>query len=289
MTATLEPASGSAQSLTFTVGTDSAACSLRGLATGYYDLTLQVLDGATKVAGLYESVRILKDQTTTFNLTLVSGTLGLTITPELQNPITVSFSGQQTQLPPSTDMIVTAATSLTPDSYQWYLDGVPLSGQTGSTLTYGSSLSQGRYRVDLAVKKGSIISSGSFAFTVLTAPTAVMESNIAATGQKLDIYFYGGSELTAHNTLYVAWVEDTNGAYLQDLFVLQRAGHELLSSQRGLGRPTAERPVLGAQGVYRGPVRPTWGTRATPRPVCTSGSRPSTRWGRGPFPPISTR
>jgi hypothetical protein len=232
--ATLTPAGGTAQGLTFAVGTfavgaDSASYSSGNtLSAGYYSLTLQLLDGPTEVWGFFEAVRILKDQTTTASLSLTSadlhtGGIDLTITPAMADPITVSFSGQQSQLPPGTDMTIIATTSEVPDTYQWYLGGVPLPGQTSSSITIGSSLTQGNYRLDLGVTKGNVISSGTASFAVLSDPDAIMQTNVSETGTGLEIYFYKGPQFDAFYTMYVSWVEDTSGAYMHDLFVCNAA------------------------------------------------------------------
>ena len=135
-------------------------------------------------------------------------------------PIAITFSGQQSQLPPGTDMTITATTSENPVTYQWYLGGVPLTGQTSSSITIGSSLTPGNYKLDLEVTKGSVISSESITFSVLSSPQAVLQTNLTQTGTKLNIYFYGGTQWTdAKHGLYTIWAEDVNGTYMQDLFV----------------------------------------------------------------------
>ena len=174
--ATLTPAGGAAQSLAVTTTASSASYSSgQTLSSGYYLLVMQVLDGGIPVWGFSEGVRILAGQTTScgYNLTsqdLHNGGLNLTITPALQNPITLSFSGQQSQLPPGTDMTVTVTPSVTPVGYQWYLDGTLLPGATGSSITIGSGLSLGSYRLDVVVTTGNVISSGCVAFQVALPP-----------------------------------------------------------------------------------------------------------------------
>jgi len=72
VSATLAQAGGAPQSIPFSVGTDSASYSTCSLSAGYYSLIVQLSDGATPEWGVFETVRILKDQTTegTYNLTL---------------------------------------------------------------------------------------------------------------------------------------------------------------------------------------------------------------------------
>lgn len=140
-------------------------------------------------------------------------------------PIAITFSGQQSQLPPGTDMTIAATTSENPETYQWYLDDVQLAGETSSAITIGSSLTEGNHKLDLKVTKGNVVSSESIAFSVLSTPAVVMETNLAETGTKLNIYFYGGTQWTdPKHGLYTIWVEDVNGTYLHDLFVCSAPG-----------------------------------------------------------------
>ena len=70
--ATLTPAGGGAQSLSFTTGVNSATYSSgKTLSAGYYSLALKLQDNNLAVWGFFEAVRILKDQTTeaSFDLT----------------------------------------------------------------------------------------------------------------------------------------------------------------------------------------------------------------------------
>lgn len=175
--ASLTDSGGTEQSLSFSAGTDSMHYSsgTNALNAGYYSLALQLLDDGVPTWGFFEAVRIIKNQTTaaSYNLKaqdLNTGSVSLTITPALQNPITVTLDGQRSTLSAGTDMTITASTSSPVDKYQWYLSGSALSDQTSSAITIGSALSKGGYRLDLAVEKGSIVSSGGFSFSVSDAP-----------------------------------------------------------------------------------------------------------------------
>jgi hypothetical protein len=222
--ASLTPVGGIAQALPFTPGTDSMSYSSGStLDMGYYWLQLELRDGAVATWGSIESVRILKDQTTTASFSLTeqninTGSANVTIIPAIQNPITITFTGQESQLPPAVDMTVSAAFSETGVACQWYLNGQLLSGETNTSITIGSALAKGNYRLDLGVTKGNVISSDHVQFSVLDAPTQIVTTNAGEDGTQLDVYLYKGPQF-AGNPLYTVWVEGTGGAFIQDLFV----------------------------------------------------------------------
>jgi hypothetical protein len=168
VSATLTPAGGSSQPLTFTMGASSASyTSGQTLGAGYYSLTLQLLDGVVIQRGGFEAVRILKDQTTTVVFDWRSGNVGevdITIIPNMQEPIPVTLEGPL-EVTSGTDGTFTSTTS-EGVAYQWYLNGGFLSGQTGPSITIGGGLGYGTYRLDLRVTKGNIISSGNLVFSV---------------------------------------------------------------------------------------------------------------------------
>ncbi len=170
---TLAPVGGSPTALAFALAGESATYQNPALASGYYVLSLSLREGTTVVWGRAESVRILAGQTTTglFALTaadLDPGSLQVTILPNLQNPFQISFQGQSQALAPGTDMTVSAALSPVPPSpsYQWYLDGSPLPGATGSSLTIGSALPVGANRLDLLVQAGGALAASGVSFRI---------------------------------------------------------------------------------------------------------------------------
>jgi hypothetical protein len=259
ISATLTDASGTPEAISFAVGATSAT-STTVLPTGYHHLALQVLDAGVPVpgAGLSEAARILKDQTThgTYSLTPGVGTASLTLVPNMQGPIEVSFSGQEAVLNPGTDMTVQATTGQPVDAYQWYLDGGLLTGQTVSAITTGSTLAQGAHRLDLVVRKQNIISSGAVFFLVSALPSASATTNAGESGTALQVYVYGGSEF-AQNPMYTVWVENMSGVYLQDLFVTTAAGTNIYPFTAGfVARPMSvpywahKACIIGAYASY---------------------------------------
>lgn len=142
---------------------------------GYYELTLQLLDGASAVVwGTTEVVRILAGTVPAVGVfTLVGSELNLAgeveivIATDLQNSIGVTLHGLIAVLPLSTDMTVTAAHTPQPSvSYRWYLNGSRLSDETNQDITLGSGLSEGNYRLSAVVRSSSAMGSTSIPFSV---------------------------------------------------------------------------------------------------------------------------
>lgn len=174
--ATLTPYGGAAVELTETDFTSAnpAVYTDPDLAAGYYYLTIMVYDGTTKLLGRTVSVRILTDETTVGTWTAessstpVGGTSAITIESELYNPLLISFSGDVSPLTAGTDQSITAtlSESVSGETYQWYIDGDAITGETASSITYGDELDLGNHALDLLVVYNSTLSSGSVEFTV---------------------------------------------------------------------------------------------------------------------------
>jgi hypothetical protein len=169
---TLTPAGGSAEEVSFVYGADGVSAGYnRTLANGYYVLSIQLFDGEEMLWGTIEAVRIITGQISEKTYTLVKdvnrGGLELEIITEMENPIEITFSGAMEFLPSGTNMTVSASTSEPVDSYQWYLKGDPINGETGNTITIGETLEPGTYWLDLVVIKGSILSSEGIVFEVV--------------------------------------------------------------------------------------------------------------------------
>jgi hypothetical protein len=174
VTGTLAPVNGAPViNLAFNLAGNnlSATYENQAVPAGYYILNVQLCDGSIVKWGGVESVRIIAGQTSSGSYPLTAnpgqiGDINLIINPDLQNPITITFSGQQDLLPIGTDMTVIATPSEPVDSYQWYLNGKLVNGADSPSITIGKSLGQGDFRLDVVVKKGVIASSGFITFTV---------------------------------------------------------------------------------------------------------------------------
>lgn len=152
----------------------------QSLEAGYYLLSIKLYDGNTIIWGSVETVRIIKESATQGGITLdmedfkAYGNIDISLTPNLENPIEITFSGRQSVLEPSTDMTVTAVTSESVDSIQWYLDGEELKGETEHRIVIGSGLSAGTYHLDCVVKKNNVMSSSGFSFSIAPASIHAM-------------------------------------------------------------------------------------------------------------------
>jgi len=176
---------GEPQSINFIVAADklSANYNNNNLTNGYYKLSIMLYEGDTsvpenKVWGTVEAARIIAGQISSKTYSL-KGEIGLgfveiTVEEELENPLTISFSGSRRFLLQGNNMDITATVtdengnSITPDSYEWYLDGDLLTGETDNTITIGDSLAPDTYYLDLVVTKGNIISSSTIVFEIVT-------------------------------------------------------------------------------------------------------------------------
>jgi hypothetical protein len=176
--AQLLPSTGSAIPLAFTTAAGSASCLKTGIASGYYTLTLKLLDNGVLVMGAVEIVRIVTGQTTSgaFDFTQVNkgtGSISVTITSAKGDPIAVTLTGQSATLAAGASMTVTAAvpTSVGNVTYVWYLNGE--SKATGSSaspsFTVGGTLAGGFYRLDVTsfTADGSRAGAVTHCFTVL--------------------------------------------------------------------------------------------------------------------------
>lgn len=143
------------------------------LATGYYLLQVTLKEDGVPVGYTTETLRIIDSQTTSGELEIIvdhTGDLALSITEMMDNPIDVTLTGAVSILEIDTDMTVTAETSESADTYAWYLNGIRLEGNTGTSITIGTGLEQSKYRLTCVVWKSNVLSSGSIDFEVSEHP-----------------------------------------------------------------------------------------------------------------------
>lgn len=172
----------------FTV-VDNSASSVTTLSNGYYQLFLTISDGQNNAYLEDKVIRIIYAQNTIATLVVGdTGDIGLTITivSEMDNPITIAFSGLIFLLEEGDNMTLTSITDPSPvDAYQWYLDGKALSGETASSITFGNDLLPGKHWIMLMVEKGSILSSNKLSFYVVEEPKILAKGH----DKRIDVWW----------------------------------------------------------------------------------------------------
>ncbi len=166
----LIPCQGTPTELAFSISSAGKATSATsGIPSGYYTLVVKLLDNGQLVMGAVDVVRIVKDQTTsgafTFtDINMGTGSISVSVTPRMENPISVTMSGQKAELGTGTPMSVTA--SAPPDvgnvTFLWYLNGEAKSTGPSFTLNEAASpLAAGFYRLDVTAFAAAGVRGGS--------------------------------------------------------------------------------------------------------------------------------
>ncbi len=179
LSASLLPAAGTAIPVSYTMSSGTATATNSTVPSGYYTLSQTLLDNGVLVAGAVEVVRVVAGQTTsgTFdfsNLNMVDPTIGVDITPAMNDPLTVTISGASASLTVGGTMTVSAGvTGYTGNvTYVFYLNGqAKANGTTASpSWTFGSDLAAGNYRLDVTAFSADGLRAGSATstFTVVS-------------------------------------------------------------------------------------------------------------------------
>ncbi len=145
------------------------------VSAGSYLLQLVLKDGTQTLANYVDTVLVVAGLPTAGNLSIKAkqGAVVIELVDQITRPIPITLSGAQSTLSGGATMTVTATPALPVDSYQWYLDGVAINGATSNQVTVGSGLDAGEYTLTVVVKKGSLYSSESVDFTVVSAAPQV--------------------------------------------------------------------------------------------------------------------
>lgn len=173
LNATLTPVGSTTSVIPFTMNVASSAAvySNTAIEAGYYILSLVLLDGTSNCGGAVDIIRIAAGQTSSGIVSLVlsnHGVIGVTITQQMNEPVTVALSGILSSITAASSMTVAAsASNASGVTYYWYIDGVSVANGSSYTVN-GSTLASGQHRLDvLAITSDNLrAGSASFTFTV---------------------------------------------------------------------------------------------------------------------------
>jgi len=142
------------------------------ITTGYYVMSLQLLDESHILAGAVEAVKILDGQETsgqyTFtDLNFPAGNVDIDITIDLQDPLIITLDTTVSQIIFGQTLTLTADAGLSDVVYTWYLNGI--SQSTGASYTTAADQAPGTYRLDVVgfTTDGSRAGSTSHIYTVV--------------------------------------------------------------------------------------------------------------------------
>ncbi len=184
-------------------GQQGSVC-IQDLAAGCYGLEVMLSDGGSPMGFQRETLQIVKDQTTSGTISIITdktGTLSLLITQLMENPIAVSFPDAPEELVHGNTMTVTAETSAEVDAYAWFVNGIRLIGESASSVTFGKDLEVGDYHLTCVVWKGSVTSSAAVPFTVIPAPLT-REDLLGMIDRGEDVTKVNTSEITDMSNLF---------------------------------------------------------------------------------------
>ncbi|MGB9687146.1 MAG: NHL repeat-containing protein [Rectinema subterraneum] len=153
--AALSAAGKETQNLAFAInGNNASYSSAGGIATGCYTLVVKLKDagrGSYVVWSKVETVMIYKDKTTSADWQLTvddtdsSGypVLVLGLRSDTKAPLQLDLAGSLAELSAGSAMTVSGSGSPAPTSWQWFLDGNLLAGETSASVTLGEELAPG--------------------------------------------------------------------------------------------------------------------------------------------------
>ena len=167
------------QNLAFAIdGNNASYSSATGIATGCYTLVVKLKDagrGSYVVWSKVETVMIYKDKTTSADWQLTvddtdsSGypVLVLGLRSDTKAPLQVDLAGSLAELSAGSAMTVSGSGTPAPTSWQWFLDGSLLAGETLASVTLGEELAPGSAHTVAAIgTRGDIAGSAEARFRI---------------------------------------------------------------------------------------------------------------------------
>jgi hypothetical protein len=138
---------------------------------GIYNLSMLVEENGAPLWSNDRVLSITEGTESRVSVDIFSGEVQIEIEMETVSPLAVGLSiDPEGPLTNGTDMLITAAVSggSPPYSFRWYLNGNPVLGKTGFSLSVGSSLPPDRYRVTCIAFDGVSLGSAGIVFDVLS-------------------------------------------------------------------------------------------------------------------------
>jgi hypothetical protein len=236
ITASLTPMGtqqSSPQSLDFVISGATASYTSTSVPNGYYALAFTLFSNGVEVTGAADTVRIVTGQTTSgiFSFTNVNnpgGSLIVTITTNLQNPLLVELSGGEATQNYGDIQTFTASVSNYSDLvvYDWFVNGAKQT-TTGSSFSFGSGVAVGFYRIDViaytadgtqagsATQAVQVQSVGPALVNLATAGNYVIlaKSAITTSAETTITGDIGASPITADSITGFGLVLDSGGTY----------------------------------------------------------------------------
>ena len=157
---------------------ESATVTNSTLANGYYVLTIKLKDngnGDFLNWSWNEPVLIYAGRTSPKTYTLVESDVdlpddrgvSLSLSSDTKKPLVVTLNHFKTSTTVGERMLIAATADKEPDSWQWYLDGDPMGGQTDRRLDFATDLAQNTvHSVVVIARKGDIAGSAGGRFSV---------------------------------------------------------------------------------------------------------------------------
>ena len=149
-----------------TINGQTAAVEVTNLPTGWYEVTVSLKDGNTTAWQGVFALRVVDGQTTTGTVAIPesqiqvgpgTGTVAITIEEDMDDPLSVGFSGMPDSVEAGTEITLTSTGTYSgAEQYRWYINGVRQEGQATSSFSH-TFTTTGTHTVSLLVLDGGAL------------------------------------------------------------------------------------------------------------------------------------